>query len=128
LIEQIRRDKATLGERYNPANLVIFGWTHFAVYKCSTNALFSLFTAYCAMCVSQALYLVYIGIFVKGENSYHNHRVLLLILRPQHATKRKHRSDSVLHVYMPGKIHCLHVFYIYGLYAIRPVHDFYFVI
>ena len=46
----------SLGERYKPANLVIFGWTHFAVYKSSTNALFSLCTAYYVAC-EQALKL-----------------------------------------------------------------------
>jgi hypothetical protein len=46
----------SLGERYKPANLVIFGWTHFAVYKSRTNALFLLCTAYCVAC-EQALKL-----------------------------------------------------------------------
>jgi hypothetical protein len=63
----------------------------------------SLFCAWSKSNVSQlALLLVYSCLLVflsREKNSYHNHRVLLLILWPQHATKRKHRSDSVLHAY-----------------------------
>jgi hypothetical protein len=55
-------------------------------------------------------------IFLSREkNSYHNHRVLLLlILYPQHATKRKHRSDSVLLAY---KINCY--IFLYQLRSLR---------
>jgi hypothetical protein len=60
------------------------------------------------ICLSILVSLVFLS---REKNSYHNHRVLLLILWPQHATKRKHRSDSLLHAY--AFHYCLIKFIVY---------------